>query len=180
MIRAMSQLIRTGSVMESRAANPSSVWEVVGVLAAIIPSGILAGLYLATSEVTFLVVCAVFAAVAAGIVFFRRPRRLSWTRRRAPAASVAGGKPEKASRRLSAARSALGRTFTLRVLKLLGLAVWLLAWTVVAALYARVTENVNIAALMMLVAIGGFSPVVIYFGLESGVKRLTKRLDNDE
>jgi len=167
--------------MESRAANPSGVWEVVGVLAAIIPSGILAGLYLATSDTTFLVVCAVFAAAAVGIVFFRRPGRLSWAmRRRAPVASDAGARSEKASGRLKAARSALGRTFTLRVLKLLGLAAWLIAWTVLAGLYARVAQNANITALMMLVAIGGLSPVVIYFGLESSVKRLTKRLDDNE
>jgi hypothetical protein len=180
MIRAMSQLIRSGSAMESRAASPSSVWEVVGVLAAIVPSGILAGLYLATSDTTFLVACAVFAAAAVGIVYFRRPGRLSWAmRRRAPVAPDAAGVwAERASGRLTAARSALGRTFTLRVLKLLGLAAWLIAWAVVAGLYARVAQNANIAALMMLVAIGGLSPVAIYFGLESSVKRLTRRLDD--
>jgi len=169
--------------MESRAANPSGVWEVVGVLAAIIPSGILAGLYLATSDTTFLVVCAVFAAAAVGIVFFRRPGRLSWAmRRRAPAASDAGARAGagRASGRLEAARAALSRTFTVRVLKLLGLAAWLIAWTVLAGLYARVAQNANFAALMMLVAIGGFSPVVFYFGLEASVKRLTKRLDDDK
>jgi hypothetical protein len=180
MIRAMSQLIRSGSAMESRAASPSSVWEVVGVLAAIVPSGILAGLYLATSDTTFLVACAVFAAAAVGIVYFRRPGRLSWAmRRRAPVAPDAVGRAGRASGRLTAARSALGRTFTLRVLKLLGLAAWLIAWTVLAGLYARVAQNANIAALMMLVAIGGLSPVVVYFGLESGVKRLTRRLDDE-
>jgi hypothetical protein len=34
--------------------------------------------------------------------------------------------------------------------------------------------------MMMLVVIGGFSPVVIYFGLEAGVKNLSNRLDEDK
>jgi hypothetical protein len=167
--------------MESRAANTSGVWEVVGVLAAIIPCGILAGLYLATSDAKFLIVFALFAVAAAGIVFFRRPRRLAWTGwwRRA-AGTDQPGKAEKAPGRLGAMHETLSRTLTARVVKLLGLVVWLMAWTVVAALYARVAQNTNIAALLVLVAVGGLSPVVIYFGLEASVKKLTKRLDDDK
>ena len=49
-----------------------------------------------------------------------------------------------------------------------------------AALYARVFEGANIGALVMLVAVGGFSPVVIYFGLEGGIKKLTGRMHHHE
>ena len=180
MIRAMSHLTRTGSAMESRAANPSGVWEVVGVLAAIIPCGILAGLYLATSDIKFLIVFVVFAVAAVGIVLFRRPRRIAWPwRRRSAAGADKPDRAEKASGRLHAVGASLSRTFTARVLKLLGLVVWLMAWTFLAAFYARINENANMAGLMVLVVAGGFSPVVIYFGLEVGVKKLTRRLDDD-
>ena len=181
MIRAMSHLTRTGSAMESRAASSSGIWEVVGVLAAIIPCGILAGLYLATSETKFLIVFAAFAIAAGGIVYFRRPRRLSWARLRGRAvAADRSDMAEKASERLRGMGSALRRTFTVRVLKLLGVAAWLMAWAVLAALYARVAQNANIPALLLLVVVGGFSPVVAYFGLEAGVKKLSKRMDTDE
>jgi hypothetical protein len=165
--------------MESRATRPSGVWEVVGVLAAVIPCGILAGLYLATSDPMFLAVFAVLAVVAVGIVYFRRPRRLPGTRGRRRSATVSGA-ARKTGGRLQAARAALRRTFTVRVLKLLGLALWLIAWGVLATLYARVAENANVVGLGMLVLVGGFSPIVIYYGLEAGVGRLSKRLDDDK
>lgn len=161
--------------MEGRAAaHPNGIWEVVGVLAVVIPCGVLAGLYLATSDPMFLVVCGVIAAVAAGIVLFRKPLRRP-VARRSGRRMAAGG-----NARLTAVKSALARTFTLRILKLLGLVVWLLAWGVLAVLYARVAENANIAALAILVVVGGFSPVIIYFGLETGVHKLSRRIGRDD
>jgi len=175
MIRGMSHFIRTG-VMESRsAAGAGGVWEVVGVLAAVIPCGILAGLYLATSDPIFLVSCAVFAVAAVGIIIFLRPGRFSWKRRRGDngGGDTRGG---AAGTDISAPTGpAFTRIFTLRFMKLIALVAWLLAWGVLATLYARVAQNANIAALAMLVAVGGFSPVVIYFGLEMGVKKASRR-----
>ena len=158
------------------------VWEVVGILAAIIPCGILAGLYLATDETGFIIACVVLATLAGGIVaFMRNPgRRLSRRRTGAEgrAARSAGG--IAGSEKLRAAGSALGRTFTRPVMKVLGFALWILAWGVTAALYARVVNNAQIGGLVILVLVGGFSPVLIYFGLESGVTKLTRRMRDSE
>jgi hypothetical protein len=163
--------------MASRASvHFGGIWEVVGVLAVVVPCGVLAGLYLATSDPMFLVVCGVIAIVAAGILLFRKPVRRPATRRRNVGATARAG----GAGRLGAVRSALGRTFTLRILKLLALVGWLLAWGVLAVLYAKVAENVNIAALAMLVVVGGFSPLVIYFGLEAGVQKLSRRIDPED
>jgi hypothetical protein len=128
----------------------------------------------------FLAVFAVLAVVAVGIVYFRRPRRLPGTRGRRRSATAHGGGARKTGGRLQAVRATLRRTFTARVLKLLGLALWLIAWGVLATLYARVAENANVVGLGMLVLVGGFSPIVIYYGLEAGVGRLSKRLDDDK
>lgn len=181
----------TGSVTAGRGlARFGGVWEIVGILAAVIPCGILAGLYLATGDMRFLAACIALAIVAVALVFIRGPRRVSLARRGAGAGGGATGFAGKlaskladrfrGSAKLTAAGSAVRRTFTLQVLKLLGFAVWMLAWGGTAALYARVAENTNITALMMLVVFGGFSPVVIYYGLESGMKKLGRSLRDDE
>ncbi|MPY75288.1 MAG: hypothetical protein GEU87_13610 [Alphaproteobacteria bacterium] len=177
----------TGSVTAGRGlARSGGVWEIVGILAAVIPCGILAGLYLATGDMRFLAACIALAIVAVVLIFIRGPRRVSLARRGAGAGGGATGFAGKladrfrGSAKLAAAGSAVRRTFTLQVLKLLGFAVWMIAWGVTAAFYARVAENTNITALMMLVVFGGFSPVVIYYGLESGMKKLGHRLRDDE
>lgn len=163
-------------------ARSGGVWEIVGVLAAVVPCAILAGLYLATEDMRFLAACSALALLAAVLVFIRGPRRASLTRRGAGAGGRAGKLIDRlgGAAKLTAAGSALRRTFTLQILKLLCFVVWMLAWGVTAALYARVAENANMTALMMLVVFGGFSPVVIYYGLESGMKKLNRRLRADE
>jgi hypothetical protein len=149
----------------------------VGILAAIVPCGILAGLYLATEEIGFIVACFALAVLAVAIIFMRHAP-LSLRRMRGGTATRSGG--VAGSRKLQAMRSSLGRTFTRPVLKILGFAVWVLAWGVTAALYARVANNAQIGGLVMLVLFGGFSPLLIYFGLESGVKRLTGKIRDGE
>ncbi|MGH6618332.1 MAG: hypothetical protein ACREF6_02170 [Alphaproteobacteria bacterium] len=178
----------TGTVTAGRGlARSGGVWEIVGILAAVIPCGILAGLYLAAGDMRFLVACIALAIVAVVLVFIRRsPRRVSLARRGAGAEGGATGLTGKladrfrGSAKLAAAGSAVRRTFTVQVLKLLGFAVWMIAWGLTAALYARVAQNANMTALMMLVVFGGFSPVMIYYGLESGMKKLGRRLRDDE
>jgi len=183
MIRVMSHYLRTGSAMGNRGvARSSGVWEVVGVLAAVVPCGIFAGLYLATTDLSFLIACSGFAIAAVGIVFFRSPGlfRLKRWRDAGKHGDARGGRFGAGTTKLAAAASAVSGTFTLRLAKLIGLVVWLLAWGVTAALFAKVAENANIGMLMTLVAVGGFSPVVIYFGLESGVKKLGSQLREDD
>lgn len=158
-------------------ARFGAFWESAGVLAAIVPCGVLAGLYLATGEAGFLVACFALATAAVAILFFRSPkRRLS---RRTGGAGGQGGVPLRSrlagAPRFKALRGALGRTFTRPVLKLLGFAAWMLAWGATAALYARVVSNAQIGGLVILVLVGGFSPVVFYYGLEMGVKKLSRR-----
>lgn len=177
----------TGAVTGGRGlARSGGVWEIVGVLAAVVPCAVLAGLYLATEDMRFLVACSALALLAAVLIFIRGPRRARLTRRGPGAGGRASGLAGKlidrlgGSAKLTAAGSAVRRTFTVQVLKLLGFVVWMLAWGVTAALYARVAENANMTALMMLVVFGGFSPVVIYYGLESGMKKLGRRLRADE
>ena len=155
-------------------ARPAGAWEVLGILAAVIPCGILAGLYLATNDGRFLAACGVLAVVAVGIIFARNLGRLRLPRRERAGAAAANASAA-GHRKIGMAGAMLRRTFTIRVLKLLGMAVWLLAWAVVASLYARVAENANMPMLVMLVIFGGFSPIVMYYGLESGVKRLSGR-----
>jgi hypothetical protein len=159
-------------------ARLGGVWEVVGVLAAVVPCGVLAGLYLATDETGFIVACVILAALAGGIIAFKRNPRRRLSHRRKGAEGGATGRA--GAERLRAVGSALGRTFTRPVMKVLGFALWILAWGVTAALYARVVSNAQIGGLVMLVLVGGFSPLVIYFGLESGVKKLSGRVRDRE
>ena len=53
-------------------------------------------------------------------------------------------------------------------------------WGVTAAVFANVTENASISGLAIYVAVGAFSPFVIYFALDAGVKSLGKRLGREE
>jgi len=182
MIPAMSHYLRSGTALASRgAARQSGVWEVVGILAAVIPCGILAGLYLATGDLLFLVACCGFAVIATGIVFARNLGRMAPSRWRRSSEEGEVNKAVDATRRkMAEAGGALRRTFTLRILKLLGLVAWLIAWSVLASLYSKIVENANMAMLVILVAFGGLSPIVIYFGLETSVKKLSKRIEHDE
>jgi hypothetical protein len=163
-------------------ARPNGVWEVVGVLAAVVPCGVLAGLYLATEDVLFLLACFGLAVIAVGLVFARNLGSISIPRRRS-----VGGLPGAATgKAMGAGRRKLGeigatfrRTFTVRVLKLLGLVSWFVAWAVLVSIHLRVIENPNVIGLVIWVAVGAFSPIFIYFGLETGVKKLGNRMRDD-
>ena len=176
MIRAMLQDVRTNTLSPRRGlARPKGVWEVFGILAAIVPCGILAGLYLATEDARFLIGCIALALLAAAIVFVRhpgawQPQIRQWIEGLRQGSETGG----------SSAGSILRRTANGPVLKVLGFAAWMMAWGVTAALYARVAVDINPGALVMLVVIGGFSPVVIYFGLEGGIRTLKGRRRDDD
>jgi hypothetical protein len=183
MIRAMLQDVRTGSAMAGRRiARRNGIWEVLVILAAVVPCGILAGLYLATEDARFIIGCAVLAVLAVAIILLRNPAGLRLPRWRPWAGSrsgaQAGGTAGSEGREDAASR--LRRIFTTPLLKIIGVAAWLMAWSVTAALYARIFQNANIGALVMLVAVGGFSPVLLYFGLEGGIKKLSGRMRRDE
>jgi hypothetical protein len=168
--------------------RPHGILEVLGILAAVIPCGILAGLYLATEDLRFILGSFFLGVLAVAIVFMRSPG-LRLPRRRGLAGGGAGGGESdgagggmaglvgrfRSSAKLAAVGGAVRRSFSLQILKLLGFVFWMLAWGVTAALYARVYDNANLGALLILVVVGGFSPVVIYFGLETGVKSLSRR-----
>ena len=164
----MSHYLRSGT--ETR---PTGALELLGILAAVIPCGVLAGLYFATGDGHFLIVCLGLLALAVAIIFLRNIGKLRLKRqggRDAPAAAVSAGR-----KKLGAVAASLRRPFTVRILKLLGISLWLLAWAALASFYARVVETPNMLGLVMLVIVGGFSPILIYFGLESGVRRLSRR-----
>jgi hypothetical protein len=157
--------------------------EVLGVLAAVMPCGILAGLYLASDDPIFLIAGLSLAAVAVGVIFVRNPDRIGHALRRWT--WVAANKRErlgnsKVGGAVGTVHQRLQQTFTRRFLKLLGFVAWILVWGVTAAMFMRVAENANIGGLIMFVAIGSLSPLVIYYGLESGVKRLGDRLGREE
>ena len=90
MIGAMLQDVRTGSATAGRRiARRNGIWEVLGILAAVVPCGVLAGLYLATEDIRFIIGCAVLAALAVMLILMRNPGflqlsrwRLSWAQRR--------------------------------------------------------------------------------------------------
>lgn len=179
----MAHYMRTGPAAASRdAAQGSGIWEVVGILAAVIPCGVFAGLYLATGDGLFLGAFLLFASAALAIVIARNPERFAALKRRfeARAAQIGRGKkddstPEARRNPLASAAGAaatLKRSLTVRILKLLGFVAWVLVWGVTASIYADVVENANLMALMVYVAIGALSPIVIYVGLEASVKRL--------
>ena len=173
----------TGAAVAGRGlARLGGVWEIVAILAAVVPCGILAGLYLATEEIGFLVACFVIAALAAAVILYRRNPRRRLAGRRSGMEGRSATRPGAiaGSERVQAMGSALARTFTRPVLKVLGFALWILAWGATAALYARVVENAQIGGLVILVVFGGFGPVLIYFGLETGVKKLTGRLRDSD
>lgn len=178
----MSHYLRSGAAASNRGvARSGGVWEVVGILGAVIPCGILAGLYLATEDILFLMACFGFAIVALGLVFARNPGNLSLLRRRGGTVDAAASKAVSASReKLGAVGASLRRRFTIRILKLLGLVLWFVAWGVVVTLHLKVVQNPNLVGIVMLVAIGAFSPVFIYFGLEAGVKKLSTRVRDDQ
>ena len=172
--------MRTGSASASRGLSQGSgIWEVVGILAAVIPCGVFAGLYLATGDGLFLGMFVLFAVAALVIVVARNPQRLAALKERFASTGVPDeteSPPPEALRDPLAgvgnAASALRRTFTVRILKLLAFVAWILAWGVTASIYADVVENANLTGLMVYVAIGALGPIVLYVGLEASVKRL--------
>ena len=81
MIRAMLQDVRTDSAMTGRRiARRNGVWEVAGILAIVVPGGVLAGLYLATRDIRFIIGCAVLAALAVALILLRNPGSLQPSR----------------------------------------------------------------------------------------------------
>jgi hypothetical protein len=165
--------------------RPHGILEVLGILGAVIPCGILAGLYLATEDIRFILGSFFLGVLAVAIVFMRSPGlRLPRRRAQGEAGGESGGADGgmaglvgrfRSSAKLAAVGGAVRRSFSLQIVKLLGFVIWMLAWGVTAALYTRVYDNANLGALLILVVVGGFSPVVIYFGLETGVKSLSRR-----
>jgi hypothetical protein len=179
----MSHYLRSGSAASNRGvARSGGVWEVIGILGAVIPCGILAGLYLATEDILFLLACFGFALGAFGFIFARNLGSLSLQlRRRAGPVDVAASKAVSAGReKLGAVGESFRRRFTIRILKLLGLVLWFVAWAVVVTLHLKIVQNPNIVGIVMLVAIGAFSPIFIYFGLEAGVKKLSTRIRDEQ
>ena len=179
----MSHYMRTGPAAASRdAARGSGIWEVVGILAAVIPCGVFAGLYLATSDGLFLGAFLLFALAALAIVIARNPERLAALKHRFEEWAAKIGRAERDESNSEAPRNPLAsaagaaatlkRSLTVRILKLLGFVAWVLVWGVTASIYADVVENANLMALMVYVAIGALSPIAIYVGLEASVKRL--------
>ena len=157
--------------------------EVLGVLAAVLPCGVLAGLYLASDDPIFLIAGLCLAAVALAILFIRNPHHLRHALRRW-VARVSAHRGAAASSKAGATVGTIGKTlkqtFTRKILKLLGVVAWFLMWGVTAAIFANVAGNANITGLVIYVAVGAFSPFVIYLALDSGVKSLGKRLSREE
>ncbi len=164
------------------------ILEVVGVLLAVIPCGVLAGLYLVSEDITFLIACAVFAAIAVVVVFWRRPGHTRRGRRgrsmRDADVSILsdaeqGPRGGGLARFLQTAAAMRGK-LTKRLLKVAGFLVWMAAWIFTAVLFTRVAENENVAGLAIFVMIGSLSPLVFYLLLETGVSRLSSRLRDED
>ena len=190
----MSHYMRTGPAAGSRSLSQGGgVWEVVGILAAVVPCGVFAGLYLATADGLFLGMFILFAIAALVIVVARNPQRFAGLKRLFDAVTPArrrddaetDGDREKGTARTpfagaAGAATALKRTFTIRILKLLAFVAWILVWGVTASLYVDVFQDVNFVALMSYVAIGALSPIIIYVALEGSVKRLGGHMNGRE
>ncbi len=165
------------------------ILEVVGVLLAVVPCGVLAGLYLVSEDIKFLIACAFFAMVAVVVVFWRRPTAGN-TGRRARAMRPADGPrraraapPVSGGRRLAGIfrlGSTLQGKLTKRAMKIAGFVVWMAAWIFTAGLFTQVVENENVTSLAIFVMIGSLSPLIFYFLLETGVNRLSGRLRDGE
>ncbi len=165
------------------------ILEVVGVLLAVVPCGILAGLYLVSEDIKFLIACAFFAMVAVVVVFWRRPSQ-GRGRRRAQAMRQAGtsrrakaDRPERGAGRLAGILQLgadLQGKLTKRAMKIGGFLVWMAAWIFTAVMFTRVAENENVLSLAIFVMIGSLSPLIFYFLLETGVNRLSGRLRDEE
>lgn len=165
------------------------ILEVVGVLLAVVPCGILAGLYLVSEDIKFLIACAFFAMVAIVVVFWRRPSQGRGRRRAHPMRYAAtpgrakADRPERAAGRLAGIRrlgADLQGRLTKRAMKIAGFLVWMAAWIFTAVMFARVAENENVTSLAIFVMIGSLSPLIFYFLLETGVNRLSGRLRDED
>ncbi len=165
------------------------ILEVVGVLLAVVPCGVLAGLYLVSEDIKFLIACAFFALVAVVVVFWRRPSHgQSGKRARSLRRPVAGHRPKAAQPESGEGRLAsmlrLGASLqgklTKRAMKVGGFLVWMAAWIFTAVMFTQVVENENTTKLALFVMVGSLSPLVFYFLLETGVNRLSDRLRDEE
>ena len=166
------------------------ILEVIGVLLAIVPCGVLAGLYLVSEDITFLIACAFFAAIAVVVVFRRRPTTKGRGRRRARSMreaneslrSKAGHEESSDGRfaRILGLGTALQGKLTKRTMKVAGFLAWMAVWIFTAVLFTRVAENENVTSLAIFVMIGSLSPLIFYFLLETGVNRLSNRLRDEE
>jgi hypothetical protein len=165
------------------------ILEVIGVLLAVVPCGVLAGLYLVSEDITFLIACAFFAAIAVVVVFWRRPttergrRRVRSMREANESFRLKGGHDESGDGRLARILelgAALQGKLTKRAMKIVGFLVWMAVWTFTAVLFTRVVENENVTSLAIFVMIGSLSPLIFYFLLETGVNRLSNRLRDEE
>jgi len=165
------------------------ILEVFGVLLAVVPCGVLAGLYLVSEDIKFLIACAFFAMVAVVVVFWRRPSQGPATRRarslrRADAAhSPAAGRPKSGEGRKAGILrlgAALQGKLTKRALKVAGFLAWMAAWIFTAVMFTQVVENEHTTKLTLFVMVGSLSPLIFYFLLETGVNRLSDRLRDEE
>lgn len=165
------------------------ILEVIGVLLAVVPCGVLAGLYLVSEDITFLIACAFFAMVSVVVVFWRRPAS-GRGRRRARSMREAN---ESLRSKVDDAESGEGRLarimglgvalqgkMTKRALKFAGFLVWMSAWIFTAVMFTRIVENENVTGLAIFVMIGSLSPLIFYFLLETSVNRLSNRLRDDD
>lgn len=165
------------------------ILEVIGVLLAIVPCGVLAGLYLVSEDITFLIACAFFVMVAVVVVFWRRPSG-GQGRRRVHAMHRAGqslrSKSDLGERgngglaRVKRFGTALQGKLTKRAMTVAGFLAWMAAWIFTAVMFTRVAENENVTGLAFFVMIGSLSPLIFYFLLETGVNRLSNRLRDDD
>lgn len=162
-------------VAEGRGKPAVRVFEVLGVLGAVIPCGILAGFYMASKDPSFLIACFVFAALAVGVVLWRTPRRPTIR-------AQSGGQGPQARMRPPASRSGglarpkvgAGRKVSKKILIAVGFGAWVAAWCFLAFMFAGIAQNVPIGRLAVLVLLGAFSPAIFYLLLEGGVKQITR------
>jgi Flp pilus assembly protein TadB len=165
------------------------ILEVIGVLLAVVPCGVLAGLYLVSEDITFLIACAFFAAIAVVVVFWRRPttgrgRRRAHSMREANESLRSKGSHDESGdgrfARILGLGAALQGKLTKRAMKVAGFFAWMAVWIFTAVLFTRVAENENVISLAIFVMIGSLSPLIFYYLLETGVDRLGNRLRDEE
>ena len=163
------------SVAEGRSTPAVRVFEVLGVLGAVIPCGILAGFYMASKDPSFLIACFVFAALAVGVVLWRTPRR-SIIRARSSGLDRQDGARSRASwfGDLRLPEIGAGRNIGKKISIAAGFGAWVAAWCFLALMFAGVAQDTPVWRLALLVLLGAFSPVILYVLLEGGAKRIMR------